>query len=292
MKKIAVVGLADNWSTKRLADAVEEKTGSRYIIDMEKVYYDIEKGKIIHNGLDMASLDALIIKKVGSTYSPKLLDRLELLRLLEEKGQKIFSRPNKIIRLLDRLSCTVTLSIADIPMPPTIITEDIEKAYDTVQYFGKSVFKPLYSTKARGMMVIEANNGAKKDIQNFKTLNPVMYIQKMIAIPGKDLGITFLGGDYLGTYARIRNKGSWNTTIHSGGKYESYKPSQEMIDLAHKAQSLFGLDFTCVDMVETDDGPKIFEVSAFGGFRGLLEACDIDVAQLYTDYILRRLDHD
>ncbi|HEO64958.1 MAG TPA: ATP-grasp family protein, partial [Spirochaetes bacterium] len=176
--------------------------------------------------------------------------------------------------------------------PPTIITEDTEKAYDVVQHFGKSVFKPLYSTKARGMMVIEANNGAKKDIQDFKTSNPVMYIQKMITLPGKDLGITFLGGDYLGTYARVRNKGSWNTTIHSGGKYEAYKPSQEMIDLAHKAQSLFGLDFTCVDVVETDEGPKVFEVSAFGGFRGLLEACDIDVAKLYTDYVLRRLDHD
>ena len=44
-----------------------------------------------------------------------------------------------------------------------------------------------------------------------------------------------------------------------------------------------------MDVAETEDGLKVFEVSAFGGFRGLMEADGIDAAALYADYVLGRL---
>lgn len=117
-----------------------------------------------------------------------------------------------------------------------------------------------------------------------------MYIQRKLDLPGKDLGLMFLGGSYLGTYARISKNTSWNTTINSGGHYENYVPSQDIIDIAQRAQALFKLDFTTVDVAETDQGPVVFEVSAFGGFRGGLEGSGIDVAALYTDYVINRIN--
>ena len=116
-----------------------------------------------------------------------------------------------------------------------------------------------------------------------------MYLQKMVEHPGKDMGVAFLGGEYLATYARVGDGQSWNTTTRSGGKYEPYEPSDEIKELAYKAQALFDLDFTCVDVVETPEGPKVFEVSAFGGFRGLLDANQIDAAAMYADYVLQRI---
>jgi ribosomal protein S6--L-glutamate ligase len=46
-----------------------------------------------------------------------------------------------------------------------------------------------------------------------------------------------------------------------------------------------------VDVAEAADGPIVFEVSAFGGFRGLWEGCGIDAAGLYAGYILEKLGH-
>lgn len=290
MKKIGVVGLPGSWSTEKLADTVNEKTGQRLLVDMEKVKYDSESGNVICGDLILNDLDAIMIKKIGPVYTPDLLDRLELLRYLEGKGMKMFSKASSILKMLDRLSCTMTLQLGNIPMPPTCITEDVDEALDAVKRYGKCVFKPLYSTKARGMTVIENNAGAMDEIQGFKSLgNPMMYIQKMIDIPGKDMGVTFLGGEYIATYARVGSDDSWNTTILAGGKYEPYEPSKEIIDLAHKAQALFDLEFTCVDVVETSEGPMIFEVSAFGGYRGLLEGNNIDIAQKYVDYVLGKI---
>jgi len=287
-----VVGIPGKWSTETLADAVEERTGFRLVIDMNEVCLDLERQRLVFQDVDLCRLDALIIKKISASYSPATLDRLELLRVAEQAGVRVFSRAVNILRLIDRLSCTVTLRNAGIPMPATRVTEDVGAALTAVQDFGSAVFKPLYSTKARGMCVIDAQRDhaeVEREIRAFQAENPVMYIQQKIDLPGRDLGLVFLGGDYLGTYARVSKDAAWNTTIHSGGRYAAHSPPAAVIELAQRAQALFDMDFTTVDVAETNTGPIVFEVSAFGGFRGAREGIGIDAAGLYTEHVLRQL---
>ncbi len=288
--RIGVVGTFGGWSSEKLADAVARRTGYRLLIDLKDVRADLTEGKVWFNDVDLSTLDALLIKKVGARYSPHLLDRLEILRYLHGRGVKMFSDPARIMRVLDRLSCTVTMKLADIPMPPTVITEDVQGATAAVEAFGEAVFKPLYSTKARGMVVMRKGPGLREEIERFKEENQILYIQQKIDHRGQDLGITFLGGKYLTTYARCQSDASiWNTTTPNGGKYKPCHPREEIISLAQKAQAPFGLDFTCVDVALTREGPMVFEVSAFGGFRGVETAAGIDVAGLMVDYALKRL---
>jgi len=287
--KVGVVGIPGKWSTETLADSIEKATGFRLVIDMADVHLDLASNHLYYRDVALNQLDALIIKKISAVYSPNTLDRLELLRIAQAQGVKVFSQPEKIMRLIDRLSCTVSLRNANLPMPDTMVTENVSQAIKTVKQFSSAVFKPLYSTKARGMCVIESaqsEQDIKKQVLQFQADNPMMYIQKKVNLPGQDLGLVFLAGQYLGAYARVNQTGAWNTTIHSGGKYAEYQPSDEIIDLADKAQSLFGLDFTTVDIAETDNGPIVFEVSAFGGFQGALDGIGINAAQMYANHVL------
>ncbi|MBT8117242.1 MAG: GAK system ATP-grasp enzyme [Gammaproteobacteria bacterium] len=290
--RIGVVGIPGKWSTEVLADAVEAATGYRLVIDMDSVSLDLERRRLLFGDSDLCRLDALIVKKISARYSPNTLDRLELLRVAEAAGVRVFSRAENMLRLIDRLSCTVTLRNAGIPMPATRVTENIAAAVSAVQAFGSAVFKPLYSTKARGMCVIDAGDDVAQiehAIGTFHADNPMMYIQQKLDLPGRDLGMVFLGGEYLGSYARVSGDEAWNTTIHSGGRYAPHEPDDSVIDLARRAQVPFGMDFTTVDVAETRDGPIVFEVSAFGGFRGAKEGIGIDAAQLYTQYVLNEL---
>ncbi len=289
--RIGVIGIPGGWSSQKLVQAFAKKTDFCCLIDMARVVLNLTHGLAVHQDVELNGLDALVVKKIGSSYSPDLLDRLAMLRFLSEKGLPIFSDPTNIKRVLGRLSCTVTLRSGDIPMPPTVITEDIDRAVAAVEEFGKAVLKPHYTSKARGMRVVEAGPKAYQQVVDFHDAgNEVLYVQKLVDLPGRDLGLAFLGGEFLGCYARIASEDSWNTTTRSGGKYEPYEPSDEILELARRAQALFELDFTCVDIAETSEGPLVFEVSAFGGFRGLLEANRIDAAELYADYVLRKLE--
>ena len=287
--KIGVVGTPGGWSSEKLADTVADMTGYRLLVDMARLTLDLADGRAWFEDTDISALDALIIKKIGAWYSPDLLDRLETLRFLNQRGLPIFSSPFNIMRVLDRLSCTVTLQLADIPMPPTTITEDVDAATAAVARYGEAVFKPLYSTKAKGMLLLRHGPEVKKMVAAYHNENPIMYIQQKLDVPGKDLGIAFLGGRYLTTYARVKGQGAWNTTTRSGGHYAPFEPSADLIDLAYKAQAPFGLDFTCVDVAETPDGPIVFEVSAFGGFRGIETASGIDAARRYVEFVLERI---
>lgn len=291
MKRVAVIGNPGNWSTDKLADAFEARTGFRCVVDMAEVSLDLEKEKLWHQGRDLSLFDALTIKKLGPQYSPDMQDRLALLHLLASRGTRIFSRPEAILAAVNRLTCTIKLRAGNIPMPPTVVTESVESAVQAVHTYGRAVFKPLYTSKARGMEVIEAGPDCRERIQRYQAQgNQMLYVQKMLDIPGQDLGVVFLGGEHLGTYAR-KSSGAWNTSTSNGGCYIPHDPSPEIIDLAWRAQALFGLDFTCVDVVETDDGPLVFEVSAFGGFHGLLEARGMDASESFADYVLRRCEH-
>jgi len=142
------------------------------------------------------------------------------------------------------------------------------------------------------MCVIEADAGQARvaaEIERFRADNPVMYIQRRLELPGRDYGMIFLGGEYLGTYARVSRAGAWDTTVQSGGRYAPHTPPTSTIDLASRAERLFGMDFTTVDVADTDDGPVVFEVSAFGGFGGARDGAGIDAAALYADYAVKEV---
>lgn len=290
--KIAVVGIPGKWSTEVLADALQARTGFRLIVDMAEASLDLSGKALMYRGVNLCELDGIVVKKISAQYSPDTLNRLEMLRFVEACGVKVFSPAMSMLGLINRLSCTVTLRQHDIPMPDTVVTEDIDEAMATIRDFSQAVCKPLFSTKARGMCLIDGSQTEDElltELKAFRSANPVMYIQRKIALPGRDLGMVFLGGEYLGSYARVNQSDSWNTTINSGGRYESSNPPAETIAIAQRAQAAFELDFTTVDVAETESGPVVFEVSAFGGFRGALEGAGIDAAALYSDYAIKRL---
>jgi ribosomal protein S6--L-glutamate ligase len=290
--RIAVVGIPGKWSTEVLADALEAQTGYRCVVDMADVVLDLDKKALVAGQTDLCGLDGIVVKKISQTYSPATLDRLEMLRVAEGAGTRVFSSTRSILGLVNRLSCTVTLANAGIPMPATCVTENAEDALAAVQRFGGAVFKPLFSTKARGMTLMDAAEGEaalRQKIAAFKADNPVMYLQQKVNLSGRDLGMVFLGGTYLGTYARVAQTDSWNTTILHGGKYEPFEANAELIELARRAQEPFDLDFTTVDVGLTDAGPIVFEVSAFGGFKGALEGAGIDAATLYANHVIEKV---
>ncbi|TPV96733.1 MAG: GAK system ATP-grasp enzyme [Myxococcales bacterium FL481] len=290
--KIGVVGIADGASTQTLLDRVEAATGHRCFIDMGAVTTDLARGTVTAGELDLTTLDAIIVKKIAAEYSPAVNDRLEQLASLRHRGVPIYSDPDRMLRLVNRLTNTLELAGAGIPMPPTVLTENLEAAMATVERFGAAVAKPLYTSKARGMTVLRPGPTLREDLVRYQADNSLIYLQQFMDLPGRDLGVVFLGGQYLACYARVSGGKSWNTTTRDGGHYEAAEPSDEIVDLGARAAAVFGLDFTCVDVVETELGPQVLEVSAFGGFRGLSEACGIDAAQRLVDYVIAERDRD
>lgn len=288
---IGVIGLPGAWSTETLADAVEARTGTRLVIDMADVSADLAVGSVTCGDADLTALDAVIVKKIDRAYGPEMFDRLDILRYLEGRGVRVVSRPAAIAGMVSRLGCTAVLRAHDIPMPATVVTEDLGRATAAVRGFGEAVVKPLFSTKARGMELLRGDDPELvARLSDYRDrIGRTLYLQQRLALPDRDYGIVFLGGRYLASYARVRGDGAWSTTTREGGHYEGYQPPEEVVALAERAQRPFGLDYTSVDVAETEAGYVVFEVSAFGGFRGLHAGCGVDVAPRIVEYVIDEL---
>lgn len=289
--KIGVIGLRGAWSTEALSKQLSKKRVGGDIVEMNEISADLNAGVFSANGLDLLGFDAFIIKKMGKNYSPRLLDELDLLSFIEKKGVSLFSSPSRLRNMISRLSCTLRLQEANIPMPPTLITECPDAAFEWIKSQKEVVYKPLYSTKARGMKILNKENTSLEELNElFNSDNGMIYLQKIANLNGQDHGLVFLKGEYLGGYTRKGDGSSWNTTTRSGGKYEAYEPPKEIIELAQQAQTPFGLDFCSVDVAITEHGPIVFEVSAFGGYRGLYESSGIDASEHLSEFIIQKLN--
>ncbi|SIS61044.1 GAK system ATP-grasp enzyme [Neptunomonas antarctica] len=287
--RIGVVGIPGKWSTEVLADRLEAQTGFRAVFDMKDVELRLDSNKLMCNGFDLTQLDGLVVKKISEIYAPGTEDRIHMLAHLEAVGVPVFSPTQSMSKLINRLSGTLVLQQGGIPMPKTRVTECSQRAFDAIREFGSAILKPLYSTKARGMLILgqkDSDEEVKSQLEEYRQTNSIFYIQQALDLKGRDLGMVFLGGEYLCTYARVAEAGAWNTTIQSGGRYELFEPGAELIELGHRAQACFNLSFTTVDIALTDEGPVVFEVSAFGGFKGALDGCGVDAASAYANYIL------
>ncbi|RDL43444.1 GAK system ATP-grasp enzyme [Marinomonas piezotolerans] len=292
--KIGVIGIPGKWSTEVLADRLEALTGFRAVIDMADVELCLDTKQLLHKGLDLGRLDGVIVKKISEVYAPSAEDRALMLSHIEAMGVPVFSPSTTIRQMINRLSGTLALQRGGVPMPETRVTESIDVAVSVIKALKEVILKPLYSTKARGMQILNAqqpDSELREVLAAFKQEHGLFYLQKTVELDGRDLGMVFLGGKYICTYARVAGDGSWNTTINSGGHYEAYEPTPELIELGRKAQACYNLSFTTVDIALTSGGPVVFEVSAFGGFKGALEGCGLDVAAQYADYVVAQIQN-
>lgn len=287
MKHIAIIGIPDSWSSEFLKRTIEDKGIAVDLFKVNDLVFHIQLNKVFYGDKDLESYDAIIIKKLGQ-YHPRILDWLDILGNLEDKGLRFYSSPKKLRNMISRIGCTKGLAAGEIPMPPTLITENIEEAQAWIDEREGAVFKPNFSTKARGMEILKPGEAHGEKLQQLMEQFGLLYLQELMELPGQDFGVVFTGDKYLGTYARVSGDNTWNTTTADGGHYASYDPDENILEIARKAKDLFGLDFCCVDVAVTPIGPIVFEVSAFGGFKGLYQGANINAAEELINHILKQ----
>jgi tetrahydromethanopterin:alpha-L-glutamate ligase len=289
--KIAVVGQPGAWSTERLANALRAAGAEVGVVDLAACSLRLPDRRLFHRGEPLGGLDGAVVKKLGDTADGwSVQERIGMLRHLEASGVPVLSAPDHLHVAVNRYRMTCELVRAGLPVPPTTVTEDVDEAVAAVARFGTAVLKPLFTSKGRGMRRLEPTCELRAQLESHRDdgLGP-FYLQRFVKHPGRDLGVAVLDGRCIGAYWRIAADDHWMTTILSGGRYEKAELEPDTETIAVRAARHFGLVFTGVDLIEDSDGRfNVLEVSAFGGFRGLLNGCGVDAAPMLAEVVLRQ----
>jgi ribosomal protein S6--L-glutamate ligase len=279
--RVAVAGVPGAWSSERMREALQERDIDSFVFSLGDCLHELSTGRVTLGEQDLGELDGIIIKKLAPQDSAVARLRLHMMRSLEAQDVRIFSPAAVIERAMDRYGMNRELTAAGLPLPETIAFESVEGLRVAIDKLGDAVVKPVYTSKGRGMFRARAG----EELPEWDPENGRWLAQRFVNAPGRDIGACVLGGRYVGAFYRVASEGRWMTTTLSGGHYEPCELDEHGQKIAVQAANLFGLDYTVVDLVEDGEDYLLYEVSAFGGFRGLWTANQIDVAGLYAEYI-------
>lgn len=288
--RVDVAGISGSWSTEQLCSALGSMGVQSQVIELKDCVFDVTANTLFFHEHRLDDLQGVIVKKLGDSLDPLMPARVNLLKQLEYQGVRVFSPARAIEDTNDRYKMTQRLAQAHIPLPRTVVTEAIDFAEDVIMDWGRVVVKPIFTSKGRGMVLLGEDQSFRLALRRWqRQFQMPFYIQEYVPNPGRDIAVAVLAGQVIGAYYRVNRGHEWLTTTSAGGRYEHCSVNEEMVEISLRVSHVLGLDFTVVDLVESPEGYRVYEASAFGGFAGLWKTQQLDVARLYADFAVQEL---
>ena len=296
MKRIGIaVTDPGDWTAIALNDALVKASVQPVVFRLHDVTTSIQEHNRIYAGnTDLGSLDAVIVRDVGGaggggSGSVELGDggggsedmpyRLDVLCNLERSGLKVVNPPEAIRTAANKHMCSYLFREHGLPTPDTVLTSDMDVALAAIRDWGRAVVKPIFGFKGMDIHCVVDDEHSVKLLRSVIDTRGVLYLQRFISNPGRDIRVFVVGGDVPSAIYRLAPPGSWINNLSRGGSHEICEVTGEIAGLAVEAAGAVGAVYAGVDLIEGEDGVQILEVNGTPSIRGIYEACGVNLAQ-------------
>lgn len=279
---IPTVGLlasGDGWHARALAAAFE-RLGCRTLrLEVARLAGRVgPRPGVRSGGLDLESLDALVVRVIPAGSLEQVVFRVDCLHLLADGGLPVVNPPRALERTIDKHWTSRLLHEAGIPTPRTVAAEGFEEAMQAYRDLqGDVVVKPLLGSGGRGIFRVSDGDLAHRSFRALELQRSVFYLQEFVPHGRSDLRLFAAGGRVLAAARRVGP--GWKTNVAAGARAEPHRPRPEEEDLALRACSAVGADYAGVDLVEAEDGRLlVVEVNGIPGWSALQKTTSVDLA--------------
>ena len=286
MKKIgiAVTDPAD-WTGIALYNSVTRSGMKALTFSFGKATSNVSSGNLYSGKLDLAVLDAVIVRDLGPAARNDISFRFDILCQLEEFGIKVINSPVSIARSANKYISSYLFRKNGIATPATLATNCLEDALDALASFRCAVVKPVFGYKGIGVECVKNDKTGMDKLNGLIEKNGLVYIQEFIPNPGRDIRVFIANNKVMGSIYRIAPEGSWINNLSQGGTARPCRLTDEQEKLSLKASEVIGTTFAGVDIIE-GDRPYVIEINGTPSGKGIFEACGVDVTTGITEYLL------
>ena len=296
MCKIGVVLTeADDWTATAILKNIRDKGAEAVALNLAQIgvsitntglYWLNEVKNKNMNGMD--GMDGIIVRDVGISNLLDLISvKFDLIRIFE-RHTTVMNSSVAIQNAANKFLSFVLFQRAHLPLPPTVVTADLEVAKRAIEDFGSVLVKPIFGSQGKGIIKLEGYEYAPKVAALLKDRG-VLYLQRFVHNPGRDIRVFVVGETALGAIYRVTPPGSFRSNLSQGGSPRKCELTEELCELAVRATKAVGADFAGVDLIESADGLYLLEINATPSARGIKLACGIDVTEKIVDLLFTRL---
>jgi ribosomal protein S6--L-glutamate ligase len=281
----------DLYSNKRLMEAGEARGHEMRFISIRNCYMDItaRKPEIHYRGGEILKKFDAVIPRIRPSLS---FYGNAVLRQFEMQKSYMLNGPIAIGRAQDKLRTMQLLCSKDIEIPRTGFANSPLDTKDTIKTVGGApvVIKLLEGTQGKGVVLAETSKAAESVINAFKSLQGNVLIQEFIKeSAGTDLRCFVVGDKVVAAMERRAAEGEFRANIHLGGTGHKVKITPEERKISVAAAKVVGLKVCGVDIIRSNDGPKVLEVNASPGLEGVEGATGKDIAGLMIEHIEKQV---
>jgi ribosomal protein S6--L-glutamate ligase len=173
-------------------------------------------------------------------------------------------------------------------MPVTGFAHSPEDTKHLIQMVGGAplIVKLLEGTQGMGVVLAETSKAAESVINAFKSLKANILVQEYIKeAKGKDIRCFVIDGKVVGAMERAAAEGEFRANLHLGGTAAPIKLTSEEKKMAISASKILSLKVAGVDIIRSENGPKILEVNSSPGLEGIENTTGKDIAGMMIECI-------
>ena len=275
-----------NYSSRRIVEAGEARGHIVERVNTTRCYMRIDSiGSEVHYDGDVLPRYDAVIPRIGASVTPY---GTAVLRQFANTGAYCLNTANAISASRDKLLAHQLLARAGIGMPVTAFANSPKDTKDLIKIAGKApvVVKLLESTHGRGVVLAETSKAAESLVDAFRGLDANFLVQEFIAeAAGADTRCLVIGGKVVGAMRRQAMEGEFRSNLHRGGTAHIARLTKAERSAAQKAARELGLAVAGVDILSSEDGPKVLEVNSSPGLEGIETATGKDIAGQIIEYL-------
>lgn len=285
MIKLAVLAAPDSWYA---ADLVRASGGRHEIVVLPftQLAATVADGdRVTSAGHDLRQFDVILVRTMPPGSLEQVIFRMDALGQLAAAGKVVVNPPRALETAVDKYLALAKLRAVGLLTPRTWVGQTAEEAQSAWQQLGGDVvIKPLFGGEGRGIMRVSDPDLALRAFTTLERLGAVIYLQEFIPHLGHDLRLFVLGEHVFGM--KRTNSNDWRTNVSRGAITEPLPVTDELREIANRANAAVGTLIAGVDLVPGRDG-KLYaiEVNAVPGWKALARTLRVDIAEMVLEYV-------
>ncbi len=267
------------FSTRRLVEAARARGHEARVIDILGCYMNVTSHapSIHYKGESLKGFDA-VIPRIGASVT---FYGAAVLRQFEMTGVYALNGSVPIARARDKLRALQLLSRRGIGLPITGFAHAPDESRDLIRMVGGAplVIKLLEGTRGIGVVLAETDKAAESVIEAFMGLRAHILVQEYIReSQGADIRCFVIGDKVVAAMKRQAREGEFRSNLHRGGTASLVRITPQERSTAIRAARILGLNVAGVDILRSERGPLVMEVSSSPGLEGIEAATGKDIA--------------
>ena len=278
----------DLYSTRRLLEEATLSGATVEVVDHRRLTLGIgDRPQVMFERRELHP--DVVIPRIG-TRSTRY--GAAVLRQFQVMGVRSTLAAPALLVARDKLACMQTLALAKVPVVATGAARSPSGLSEVLDMVDGTpvVVKLAEGTQGSGVVLAETRKAAESLLAAFNALGAEYLVQPFVKeAGGSDLRVVVVGNKVAAAMERRAAPGEFRANIHQGAEGHPVRLTRRERTVALRAARAVGTTVAGVDLLRTQDGPRVLEVNASPGLQGVERATGVNVARAVVDHALSLL---